>query len=359
MLILTSGLGVFLRWTNTGQDARKQIFAAIGEQVSPALAENIRQALEQVQDHAGVGGPIGLVTLLVAALAIFSQFQRAFDQIWNVPEKPKRKWYDSALDVMVHRLRAFVMLTSLGLIVFAVFCAGIALNTFRNFAPDRLANMQLLWWGLETTIGIVLNASVFSLLYRALPRVRIAWKFAIRGGIVAAGIWEIGRQILASVVIGQHYTSAYGIIGSMLAIMLWIYYASAVVFVGAEYVEVLRERCQEPDECDPLQAGPTLRRAADLSLLLFLLYLGSFVYFRQCSTLRLSQLPDGDPRQVVVIFSQDPQTHQVARDFYTPLIAVLSGGTYFPSGEEVELINVWRQPPPATAQRVGDATLRR
>ena len=209
-------------------------------------------------------------------------------------------------------------------------------------------------------MGIVLNAVVFTLLYRALPRVRIAWKFAIRGGIVAAGIWEIGRQILASVVIGQHYTSAYGIIGSMLAIMLWIYYAAAVVFVGAEYVEVLRERCHELDEFDPLKAGPTLRRVADLSLILFLIYLGSFVFFRQCHTLRLPQLPEDDPRQVVVIFSQNPQTHQVARDFYTPLIAVLSGRTYFPSGEEVRLIQAWRShEQPQTASRVNKETTRR
>ena len=86
---------------------------------------------------------------------------------------------------------------------------------------------------------ITLNALVFTLLYRVLPKVTVSWRNALQGGLVAAVIWEVGRQLLAAFVIGQRYTSAYGVIGSLLAIMLWGYYSVAVVFVGAEFIQVI------------------------------------------------------------------------------------------------------------------------
>jgi membrane protein len=59
---------------------------------------------------------------------------------------------------------------------------------------------------------------------------------------LAAVVWEIGRMILAAFLIGNKY-SAYGVVGSFIAVMLWIYYASTVVFLGAEYVQVICRRC--------------------------------------------------------------------------------------------------------------------
>ncbi len=77
---------------------------------------------------------------------------------------------------------------------------------------------------------------------------KIEWGEALRGACVAAILWEIGRQVLAVYLVHRGYASAYGVIGSFLAIMLWTYYAMLVVFLGAEYTRAVREENQPRPE---------------------------------------------------------------------------------------------------------------
>jgi len=87
---------------------------------------------------------------------------------------------------------------------------------------------------------------MFALIYKTLPRVRIAWNEAVRGAMVAAVIWELGRLILGMFLPISRY-SAYGVVGSFIATLLWVYFASSVVFLGAEYVKVVRSE-SEPSQ---------------------------------------------------------------------------------------------------------------
>jgi membrane protein len=84
---------------------------------------------------------------------------------------------------------------------------------------------------------VALNTLLFTALYKWLPRAPIRWKPALCGGLFAALAWELGRQLLASIVIGQKYTNAYGVVGAFIAILLWCYYAATIVFLGAEVVQ--------------------------------------------------------------------------------------------------------------------------
>jgi membrane protein len=76
-----------------------------------------------------------------------------------------------------------------------------------------------------------------------LPRAPIRWREALAGGALVSIIWKIGLLLLTPFLIGEKY-SAYGVVGSFIAIMIWMYYASAVVFLGAEFVKVLSRRRQ-------------------------------------------------------------------------------------------------------------------
>ena len=79
----------------------------------------------------------------------------------------------------------------------------------------------------------------------------VRWWDAVRGGMLAAILWELGRQALTAYFLHLNYPSAYGIIGSFIAVMLWAFYASVVLLFGAEYVRVLREEANgEPKEND-------------------------------------------------------------------------------------------------------------
>jgi membrane protein len=97
-------------------------------------------------------------------------------------------------------------------------------------------------------INLLLNFLAFTAIYKALPKPRIRWRDAVRGGIFASLLWEAGRQALAAYLLRLNYPSAYGVVGSFLAVMLWAYYASLVILFGAEYVRVIEEESREAQQ---------------------------------------------------------------------------------------------------------------
>ena len=93
------------------------------------------------------------------------------------------------------------------------------------------------------TVG--LNCLLFTVIYKILPKAAVRWRDAAAGGLLTALTWQIGQRVLESIVISNNY-SAYGVVGSFLAVMLWMYYASAVILLGAEFVRALDVGDREP-----------------------------------------------------------------------------------------------------------------
>jgi membrane protein len=92
-------------------------------------------------------------------------------------------------------------------------------------------------------LPVLLKAAVFTLIYRWLPKPDVRWSEALRGGIFASIVWEIGRNVLTCFLVGAKYSSAYGVVGSFIVVLLWIYYAITVLFLGAEYIQCICEKC--------------------------------------------------------------------------------------------------------------------
>ncbi len=332
LLILTSGLGFFLHATHTGQDARQFILTAIAEQLSPVLADHVRVALDQVQANAGFNGPIGFVTLLIAAMAMFAQFERAFDRIWNVESNQHRTFVETIKRVATHRLRAFVMLVGVGVAIIVVFFAGMAVKAFHAYAHARITDVAWFWWSIETFLILALNATVFALLYKFLPKASVRWLHALRGGLFSAICWELGRQILATFVIGQRYTNAYGLLGSLLAIMLWAYYSFGVIFLGAEYTQLLGEESGADPSVDTENGLGKNLHWGETMMFSLLLYVATFLALRHFQS---HQLPNYHPDKHVIVFSPTRDGQQWCQLIFAPLIATLPGNYYYPSASEI------------------------
>jgi len=162
----------------------------------------------------------------------------SFERIWRVPGQGGKGILAAIRDVLFHRLRAFLMLLSVGLLVICNFISGMALSTVTALTNDLIPQISGLWRFAPIVLSVALNFLAFTLVYKTLSKGPVRWKEASDGGLIAAIVWEIGRQTLAALVIGDKY-GAYGVIGSFIALMLWVYYSSAVVFLGAEYVKVV------------------------------------------------------------------------------------------------------------------------
>lgn len=236
-LILLSTFGVFLEVTHAGQKAEEQILDAIGDQLSENLQAQVAVALKQLQARASLGGPVGVITLLIVIIALFSEIDLAFNRIWKIPDGDSRGVWATIVDVVWVRVKAFTMLLGLLCVLFVIFVSGVVLtatSTWFTTAPWLL-------WSAQILVSWLLNAGVFATLYYTIPNTKVPWLAALNGGVFAALVWEIGRQVLASYVIGDRYDSAYGVIGAFIAIMLWAYYAASVLFFGAEFVRTISE----------------------------------------------------------------------------------------------------------------------
>lgn len=246
MLVLVAALSWAMRFTATGQSAQQQILATVSEQASPELSDEIARTLNSIENNAAAGGVVGAVVLLAAALALFTQIDYAFDKIWSDKDRPAVSWRRWILRLVFVRLKAIVMLMALGAFVIVVMIASLAWQGLEaNLAPIAQLG-PLAKGGMRPLIHMALNLAAFTALYRFLPRVRVGWRAALAGGLLAATLWELGRQLLAVFVVGDKLPTAYGLIGSFIAVMLWTYYAMVVLLFGAAFTRVTNEETRQP-----------------------------------------------------------------------------------------------------------------
>jgi membrane protein len=241
LLIMAAVVGFVLKQTQYGQDAQQQVIAAAGNQVSPAFAEQISTLLSTTGEKASVSGPLGLMLLLATSIAMFVQLDRAFDLIWNIPPPKAHGVFVAIKRVLFVRLRAFVMLVGIWGLVMIASIAGLVLTGVDAYASDIAPYWAEISWWLRHGLSLAINLAACTLIFKFLSRMYVAWHEAFSGAILAGVGWEIGRLVLAAYVIGQEYTSAYGVIGSFLAVMLWCYYVIAVLLLGAEYAHAMGE----------------------------------------------------------------------------------------------------------------------
>jgi len=241
MLVLVAGIGWAFRATAAGHDAQQRVMAAIAEQASPNLRDQLEAAFNAVEQKAAAGGSLGIVVLIVASVAIFTQLDYAFDQLWDRPNSGAqgiRQWIGNLVFV---RLKALLMLIGVGAFVIAVMIVSLVWQGVESAVATKVDVPAWLRQSTQPVIHIVLNFLAFTALYAFVPKTHVRAKAAFAGGALAALLWEVGRQVLAAYVLRRNLPTAYGVIGSFMAIMLWTYYAMIVILFGAAYAKLVND----------------------------------------------------------------------------------------------------------------------
>ena len=242
ILLLISGLGIFLRYTQFGIDIKQEILDTLETKTNPELRFQVDQVLDHLASQSLVGGPTGLFTAILAAIGVFAQIDRGFDKIFRIAPQKDASLLGTVFRVIRSRFAAFLMLLSLGGLLVVLFFVGMGITQVRSLTSQTLPSIGHLFNTVDLLTTILVNAMLFTLIYRILPKRPVIWLDAFRGGLLAAVIWEVGRGLLGAFFIGMRYTTAYGAIGSFIALLLWCYYGISILFYGAEYVQVLEIR---------------------------------------------------------------------------------------------------------------------
>ncbi len=229
--------------------------------VGPTVASAIEKTLSSAHTTGGgwLATCISAVVLVFGAIGLFSQLQSALNSIWGVAPKPGRGIWGAVLD----RLLSFLVVVCFVVLLVLSLAANAALSFVIHFFPaEELPGSIYLWQALRWVVSLALLTGLFAVIYKVLPDARISWRDVWVGAIATALLFTLGNYLIGLYLSRSSVASAYGAAGSLVIILLWVYYSSQIVLLGAVFTKVYaRRRGQriEPSEnAVPLSPASTL-----------------------------------------------------------------------------------------------------
>jgi membrane protein len=234
LLIIAIGIAALF----LGQEAAQgQIF----EQVRQLLGDKGGGAVEEIvqsssQNRSGgiIATSIGLATLMFGASGVFGQLQTSLNTIWGVKPAPDRGIVGTLRDRFLSF--GFILVVGFLLLVSLILTAGIAFvgEWFGNFVIGAEILSQVL--NLVLSLGII--GLLFSMIFKYLPDVKIAWRDVWSGAFMTALLFIIGKTVLGIYLGKGTVDSAFGAGGSLIILLVWVYYSAQILFFGAEFTQV-------------------------------------------------------------------------------------------------------------------------
>jgi membrane protein len=243
LLIAISLLGFFFGPDAAGDKLRPQIAQFVG----PKAADFIQDMIKAVHFSPGasLAGIISVVLILYAATNLFVSLQDALNTIFNVKPKPGR----GVKGIIADRALSFVMV----LIIGGVILASVVASTVLTGITDHLHVASPIITGTlielaNVVLSVVMFTVVFSMIFKILPDVEIDWKDTFIGAAVTAILFTIARLVLSLYLSRASVAGPYAAAGSLVVVLLFIYYATQVLFLGAEFTKVWAQRTGDPIE---------------------------------------------------------------------------------------------------------------
>jgi membrane protein len=222
-----------------GADAvRGVVFGQIASLMGQGGAEAIREMLAHVSrpKAGGTAAAVSIAVLLFSASSVFGQLQTALDTIWRVPEVEKRKDQASGVWTFVRsRLLTFGMVLGLAFLVTVSLLLSAALSALGKWWAPFFGRWELVAHGLDIVVNFGVLTVVFGAIYKLMPRAQIQWRDVWVGALVTALLFVIGKFLIGLYLGKGDIGSSFGAFGSMVIVMVWIYYSAQIFLLGAEF----------------------------------------------------------------------------------------------------------------------------
>jgi membrane protein len=236
LLILISIAGLVYGADAARGELFEQLRGLMGDAAAGALQGLLANARQPGQGIVAV--TIGVATLLAGASSVFGELQSALDRIWRVPQPAQ-----GGVKMLLHsRLKSFGLIVGAGVLLLLSLLASAALEIVATWWGAWFGGWASLARVLNAVLSFVLVAVLFAMIYKLLPRVRIAWSDVRAGAAVTALLFTIGKHLIALYLGRTGVTSAFGAAGSLVAVLLWVYYSAQIFLYGAEFTWVYAHR---------------------------------------------------------------------------------------------------------------------
>jgi len=213
-------------------------------QMAKFMGKDAVTQLQQIVTHLQLSGKsgtalfIGIAVLLLGASSMFVEIQDSLNIIWRVKSKPKKGW----LKWLQNRFLSFSLIIGLGFLLLVSLIINIAVNALSERLVHFLPSVTVTAFDLiNLAITFLVIAVLFGAIFKFLPDVKIRWRDVRAGAIFTALLFMFGQYLIGLYLKYTAQGSAYGAAGSLIVILVWIYYTAAILYIGAEFTEVYAE----------------------------------------------------------------------------------------------------------------------
>lgn len=237
LMVLALGLAalVFDRDTATTQ-MRSQMTALVGTEGAQAINAMIENA-QQLQ-LGTVASLLALVTLLVGASGVFGQLQDAMNVIWDVPAKPRSGWWE----LLRSRFLSFAMVLGTGFLLLVSLILSTVISGIGGWLETRWPGLEPLTQAANAAATFLMVTLLFAMIFKLLPDTRVAWRDVWAGAMLTAALFTLGKALIGLYLGRSAIGSAYGAAGSLVVLLVWIYYSAQILFFGAELTQAYARR---------------------------------------------------------------------------------------------------------------------
>lgn len=244
LVIVISIAGLVLQ---DSQGAQTRVTEQIGGMVGTSGADAVNAMIEGARKPGAgiIATVIGIVTLLFAASGLFGQLQDALNTIWEVQPKPDR----GIMGTIKDRFLSFAMILGIGFLLLVSLVMSTALAGIVSYVSGGAESM--LWSIVNFVLSFAITTLLFAAIFKVLPDAKIEWRDVWVGAVVTALLFTIGKSLIGLYLGRAAPDSTYGAAGSLVAILVWVYYSAQILFMGAEFTQVYAKRYGsriQPDE---------------------------------------------------------------------------------------------------------------
>jgi membrane protein len=230
----------------------EQLSALLGDTGAKAIRDLLLSA--HYSDKKGIAAAVGIVTLLVGATSVFGELQYTLDRIWNTPKQNAVVWWQ----FIRNRVLSIGLVLGVGFLLLVSLVASATLTAVENILGTFMSGWDVILPVIDLTLSFAMTTLLFAMIYKYIPRERLAWSDVWIGAAVTALLFTVGKFLIGIYLGKSSFSSAYGATGSLVVLLLWIYYSAQIFLLGAEFTRVVTYEygSRRPARALEVPAGP-------------------------------------------------------------------------------------------------------
>jgi len=229
LIVIISLCSIFLGREAVEGRIYEQLDGFVGTDAAAQLQQIIKNAT--INGKSGIAVALGVITLLIGATAVFSEIQDSINIIWGVKPKPKKGW----LNLLKSRFLSFSIIVALGFLLLVSLAVSSLIEGFSNHLQSRFPTLTVVsLYIINYILTLLITSLIFAVIFKVLPDATIKWKDIFIGAVCTAILFMIGKLLISLYISQKNIGTTYGAAGSLVILLIWIYYSSLILFIGAE-----------------------------------------------------------------------------------------------------------------------------